>query len=110
MSTTTRRQIGAGPSPRCKGTAALNSGTLKWLKAELDLLRMAVQRPCHALGTKPHRLLQIIWEAQGVRFALEEPCPPPARAWEFILPFAELPIATGQAVLPYSRFSKRISP
>lgn len=46
MSTTSHRQVGVGPSPHCKGAAALNSGTLKWLKAELDLLRMAKILPC----------------------------------------------------------------
>lgn len=35
----------------------------------------------------------------GWGLALEEPCPPPARAWEFILPFADQPTATGQAPL-----------
>lgn len=71
MSATTHRQVGASPSLRCNGAAALNSVTLKWLKAELVLLGMEMQRSYHVVGTKPQRLLQVIWEAPGVRFAPE---------------------------------------
>lgn len=71
MSATTHRQVGASPRLHCNGAAALNSVALKWLKAELVLLRMEMQRSYHAVGTKPQRPLQVIWEAQGVRFAPE---------------------------------------
>lgn len=71
MSATTYRQVGASPSLCCNGAAALNSVTLKWLKAELVLLGMEMQRSYHAVGTEPQRPLQVIREAQGMRFAPE---------------------------------------
>lgn len=71
MSVTTHGEVGASLSLCSNGAPALNSVTLKGLKAELVLLRVEMRRPYHVVSTKPQRLLQEIWEAQGVSFALE---------------------------------------
>lgn len=56
VSATAHRQAGVSPSLCSNGAAALNSATLKWLKAVLGPQKMKMPRSCHIVVTKPQGL------------------------------------------------------